>query len=196
MDQIVIGRRALAAMACAAALASRPAAASAMVRYELRGQVYASPSMPLAPPEAFSLSFTVSGEAVRRGGIAVSSRHGALPLAGDAADLVSLDVFGDPPLTQSSIRGSVDLRVAFAPDGSVTDFHLDYLGVSSEARLRSLGGTLVGGGYGSDLLGPHCGLDGPFGPNRVLTGRIEAPGLAVPEPAMVALLAGRSRGRA
>ena len=186
MTNMRITRRALAALSfCAAVAAASPG--SAAVRYELQSEVMTTslPSVAAVAATGYKFlpfTFTVSDEAVSRGSFNIrgsgSFFGNVYSIAGDVADFVEFRYRQGPTYTPLNIRGLLDMRVAFAPDRSVTDFYLDFGDYSDDFTFRSIAANLVGTvRLGADSIQP-CGIDNCF-----VAGRIE-----VPEPASLALL--------
>ena len=191
MTRLAIMQRALATLGVLAAAAG-VTPAQAVVRYNLRDQVFSSldPRINAGVTDpVLPLQFTVSDAAVARGSFALrvsgDGRPGTL-LSGDVADFVSLRVGTDSTATPTTdFRGRIVLSATFASNLAVSDFFLDYSGDAETTVLNGINGGPVSGSVASDRPAlMQCG-----GTARcTLTGRLEATASPVPEPASAALL--------
>ena len=203
MISVTLTRRTLAALgllaAVGAALALVATPASAVVRYEAQSLTLTRPaSNEYAPPEVrafFRLEFVVSDEAVARGSLSVSGCCGPRdPLRGNAADLLSIDVFSrDGPFLPVGYGpyNFREFRITWDANGAISDFVLNYVGASGDMNVRGSNGTFFGSylpgetplcfsGYTIDSRGLYVPVERD---GCTVAGRIE-----VPEPASMALL--------
>ena len=201
MTQHITIRRTLPALGFLAALAAT-APAHAAVTYELR-DVTVTRNLPQYPTTPRPFSFTVSDEAVARGGTGVLGtgslsdtfglfRDLADDPRGDSADLlaVSISLYGPSPGRE--VRERYVFSASFAPDRTLTDLVFGMYNDTYDFALRSIDGNLVRGSYGRQ--GPECySPSGVFGsdPGCQFTGSVQVAGqhsTNVPEPASMALL--------